>query len=133
MSENLEYTNYNQQKAFQEDAARAYAESERLRIASQGYTPSLGGYSGTVRPSGPPRKLLSKALLITVPLGVLLYFFPKNGKDVQIPVEVHFFFAAFVAGLGSPKLRPLAIGIVILVVLFGVAVTLWTNHAVLQH
>jgi hypothetical protein len=95
-----------------------------------GYPPS-GGYRS--RAIGPKRPLLSKALLITVPLGVLLYFFPKNGKHVQIPGEVHFFFAVVVAWLGSPRLRPIAIGIVILVVLFVAVVTLWTNHVIFHH
>ena len=104
---------------------------EQSQLGGGGLPPQGSGYPlQTVRPSRP---LLSKWLLITIPLGVLLFFFPKNGKDVQIPGEVHFFFAVVVAWLGSPRLRPIAIGITVIIVVFVVIVTLWTNHVLLRH
>ncbi|HET7013872.1 MAG TPA: hypothetical protein VFI65_08180 [Streptosporangiaceae bacterium] len=127
------YERINRESRNEVEAKRSFEDSERLRIASMGPSARYGGGVGAGRSTGPPRKLLSKALLITIPIGALLYFFPKNGKDVQIPEVIHLLLAVVVASLGSPKLRPLAIGLVILAVIFVVVVTLWTNHVLLNH
>jgi hypothetical protein len=76
------------------------------------------------------RKLWSKALLISLPIGILLIYFPHNGKNIQIPGEIHFLTGVVVAALGSPKLRPVALAFVAIVTIFVVIVTLWTNHII---
>jgi hypothetical protein len=76
---------------------------------------------------------LSKALIITIPVGILLLFWPPNGRSVQIPGALHFLAGLVVSSLGSPRLRKVAIGLVIIVVIFAVIVTVWSNHVIARH
>jgi len=117
-----------------EDNARQYRESEERRMRSMGPGPGLGPSNGAPSANAmwwASRRLFGKALLITVPLGAVLLVWPRDSASVSIPEILRLFGGAFVASLGSPKLRPAAFGCLIVAAVIGVA--LYFIGAALAH